>query len=137
MVAKRGPLRRKFEAHTWWVHNRQGTTPRLCFTYKREEWNTSMQEAAAQISDLVNGRKSKISYPLQEKYPIPAKWEPTYALANWYKTKKDSVGLHSDHLTRLGPCPVIASLSVGATRTFQMVQRRSGTAIGSASLGNA
>lgn len=42
------------------------------------------------------------------------------ALGNLYRSGKDSVSWHSDDEPELGPDPVIASLSLGATRRFLM-----------------
>lgn len=39
-------------------------------------------------------------------------------LLNYYRDHRDSMGFHSDDEKELGPTPVIASLSLGATRTF-------------------
>jgi alkylated DNA repair dioxygenase AlkB len=39
-------------------------------------------------------------------------------LLNYYRDGKDSMGMHSDDEPELGPQPAIASLSLGATRTF-------------------
>jgi alkylated DNA repair dioxygenase AlkB len=41
-------------------------------------------------------------------------------LVNYYRGERDSVAMHSDDEKELGPEPVIASLSVGETRTFVM-----------------
>lgn len=41
-------------------------------------------------------------------------------LCNLYRDEKDSVDWHSDDEPSLGSSPVIASLSFGATRTFEM-----------------
>ena len=41
-------------------------------------------------------------------------------LLNWYRDGSDSVGWHSDDEPELGVNPVIASLSLGATRLFRM-----------------
>ena len=41
-------------------------------------------------------------------------------LLNLYRNEEDSVGWHSDAEPELGPCPVIASLSLGETRTFRL-----------------
>lgn len=41
-------------------------------------------------------------------------------LLNYYRDGQDSIGMHADDETQLGPEPVIASLSLGATRTFKM-----------------
>jgi len=39
-------------------------------------------------------------------------------LANWYRSGQDSMGFHADNERELGAEPVIASLSLGATRRF-------------------
>ncbi len=41
-------------------------------------------------------------------------------LLNLYRDGKDYMGFHSDDEKELGPDPVIASLSLGAVRTFQL-----------------
>ncbi len=45
-------------------------------------------------------------------------------LCNLYRDGKDSVGWHSDDERELGPDPVVASLSFGATRKFVLSQRK-------------
>jgi alkylated DNA repair dioxygenase AlkB len=47
-------------------------------------------------------------------------------LANLYRDGRDSMGWHSDDEPELGPAPVIASISLGATRRFVLKQRRDG-----------
>ena len=44
-------------------------------------------------------------------------------LANLYRNGSDSIGWHADNEPELGSKPVIASLSFGATRSFQMRRR--------------
>lgn len=54
----------------------------------------------------------------------------TSALLNLYRDHNDSVAWHADDEPELGPRPVIASLSLGASREFQMRHRdyrRNGT----------
>ena len=46
-------------------------------------------------------------------------------LLNYYRDGADSMGMHSDDEPELGPRPVIASLSYGATRTFILRHKRS------------
>ena len=41
-------------------------------------------------------------------------------LLNWYRDEQDSMGWHSDDEASLGTMPVIASLSLGATRVFKL-----------------
>jgi alkylated DNA repair dioxygenase AlkB len=45
-------------------------------------------------------------------------------LCNLYRNGQDSMGMHADAEPELGPRPFIASLSLGATRRFQMRHRK-------------
>ena len=45
-------------------------------------------------------------------------------LANLYRDGRDAMGWHSDDEPELGPAPVIASVSLGATRRFVLKHRR-------------
>ena len=45
------------------------------------------------------------------------------ALANLYRDGRDAMGWHADAEAELGPAPVIASLSLGATRRFALKAR--------------
>ncbi len=47
-------------------------------------------------------------------------------LINLYRNGRDSMGWHSDDEKTLGANPVIASLSLGGTRRFQLKHRREG-----------
>lgn len=47
-------------------------------------------------------------------------------LANRYRDGRDAMGWHSDDERELGPDPLIASLSLGATRRFLLKQRGGG-----------
>lgn len=46
-------------------------------------------------------------------------------LLNYYRNGQDSMGMHSDDEPELGPAPVIASLSFGATRGFVLRHKQS------------
>lgn len=48
-------------------------------------------------------------------------------LANQYRDGRDAMGWHSDDERELGPSPLIASLSLGATRRFVLRHRREPT----------
>jgi alkylated DNA repair dioxygenase AlkB len=47
-------------------------------------------------------------------------------LLNLYRDEQDSVAWHSDDEAELGPRPVIASLSLGAMRTFKLRHKQNG-----------
>ena len=46
-------------------------------------------------------------------------------LLNYYRSGRDSMGMHSDDEPELGPRPVIASVSFGETRSFILKHKRS------------
>jgi alkylated DNA repair dioxygenase AlkB len=50
-------------------------------------------------------------------------------LLNYYRDGHDRMGMHSDDEPELGPQPVIASLSYGATRTFILRHKVSGRTV--------
>ena len=60
--------------------------------------------------------RQKIEKTLQKQFNA--------VLLNRYRTGSDSMGWHSDNEPELGPEPVIASLSLGATRSFQLRHRQ-------------
>lgn len=47
-------------------------------------------------------------------------------LLNYYRDHRDSMGFHSDDEPELGPTPTIASVSLGATRTFVLKHKHRG-----------
>lgn len=47
-------------------------------------------------------------------------------LLNLYRNGQDSIGMHSDDESELGPEPVIASISLGASRKFHLRPRETG-----------
>ena len=51
------------------------------------------------------------------------------ALINFYRNGQDGVGWHSDNEACNGPEPTIASVSLGATRRFDMRHRKTGETI--------
>jgi alkylated DNA repair dioxygenase AlkB len=47
-----------------------------------------------------------------------------HVLLNRYRDGRDNMGLHADNEPELGPDPVVATLSLGATRRMTLVPRR-------------
>jgi alkylated DNA repair dioxygenase AlkB len=78
-------------------------------------------------------RYSKVSYePLPWPTPVAILRDRLNAefgaifnsvLVNFYRGGSDSMGWHSDDEPELGPMPLIASLSLGATRRFKFKRR--------------
>lgn len=80
--------------------------------------SSEMQEAASIVNQHVNSLACRVQHDLTPE--DRACWESSYVLCNMYMDGQEGVGPHADRLTMLGPRPVIASLSLGATRTFRM-----------------
>lgn len=59
---------------------------------------------------------------LKKKIEEVAGWQYNSVLLNFYRDGSDSVGLHADNEKELGKNPNIASVSLGATRTFTLVR---------------
>lgn len=61
---------------------------------------------------------------LREQVSLAAGEDFNSVLANLYRDGRDAMGWHSDDEPELGPRPVIASVSLGATRRFAFKHRR-------------
>ncbi|WP_228852221.1 alpha-ketoglutarate-dependent dioxygenase AlkB family protein [Aegicerativicinus sediminis] len=70
-------------------------------TLKTERWSLELEEIKKKIEE-------KIDYKFNS------------VLANLYRNGNDSNGWHADNEKSLGKNPVIASISLGAARTFKM-----------------
>ncbi|DBA76676.1 TPA: hypothetical protein ACH3X2_008712 [Trebouxia sp. C0005] len=77
-----------------------------------------LKEAASIVSDHVNRLARRVQSSLASSDRDG--WRCSYALCNMYQDGQEGVGPHADRLTTLGPRPIIASLSLGATRIFRI-----------------
>jgi hypothetical protein len=95
-----------------------------------------LRDAADRVTAAVNRR---ITSGGAAHLPLEAAdhdgWLPSYAVANCYANGDAGLGQHSDRTTRLGPLPIIASLSLGATRTFRLHRTQHLDLLGGASNG--
>lgn len=62
--------------------------------------------------------------PVRERLQLELNGGFNSVLANRYRSGRDAMGWHSDDEPELGPTPLIASLSLGATRRFALKGRR-------------
>jgi alkylated DNA repair dioxygenase AlkB len=66
---------------------------------------------------------TKVLHELRTRVSQVAGIELNSVLCNLYRDGRDSMGFHSDSEPELGPDPIIASLSLGATRRFCLRHR--------------
>lgn len=102
------------------IYNKTHLTPRLVawcadngvqYEYSgdnapRQDWTSALLTIKAQVETLCNARFNG-------------------ALLNYYRNGNDHMGWHSDDESSLGKQPVIASVSLGAQRTFQFKHKTS------------
>ncbi|PVG02855.1 hypothetical protein CPB86DRAFT_696550 [Serendipita vermifera] len=130
----------------WWLFDRLVESPHRTSFYAREigsnkeamkeeaqywyngrptpppnQFLPEMEEACEIIEKIVNEEIRKrplmpLEWPSTTEHP----WRANVAAANCYTGSKETVGFHSDQLTYLGPCPTIASLSLGTSRIFRL-----------------
>lgn len=110
-----------WETHTVRIFGRELPAPRRCcwmgepgavyrysaVDYRPHAWTPQVLALKAAIEATTGARYNSV-------------------LLNGYRDGKDSMGLHADDEPELGPEPVIASLSLGATRDF-VFRARQGT----------
>ena len=61
---------------------------------------------------------------LKEKVEKAAETDFNSLLLNYYRDGKDSIGWHSDNERELVPDPIVASLTLGATRDFELKHKK-------------
>jgi alkylated DNA repair dioxygenase AlkB len=87
--------------------------PRLEAYYSEKDYSYSGEKLSKnQITPILSELKNKVEKISNQDFNA--------ILANCYRNGNDSNGWHSDNEKELGLNPVIASLSFGATRKFQL-----------------
>jgi alkylated DNA repair dioxygenase AlkB len=108
-----------WEQHRLMLFGRERLTPRLCAWYgdpdARYAYSGKALEPLPWTAPLA---------ALRERLEVALGVRFNSVLANLYRNGADSMGWHSDDEASLGPQPVIASLSLGATRRFMLRHRR-------------
>ncbi|TFK42728.1 hypothetical protein BDQ12DRAFT_676712 [Crucibulum laeve] len=103
------------EAAQYWYNGRATETP--------ETFPPEMEDACKVVEEIVNEEMNKRRrFKLEWKNVVDGEksWRANVAASNCYEGTKESVGLHSDQLTYLGPYPTIASISLGTRRLFSL-----------------
>ena len=101
------------------MFGRRVAAPRLsvCFGEPGSAYRYSGVERLAQPwPEAVRDLARQVSTALQ--------WHTNFVLVNRYRSGQDHLGWHSDDERDLGPAPVVATVSIGAPRTFRMAARR-------------
>lgn len=97
---------------------RQVAQPRLTAWYADDP---AMKYSYSGVTQLVQPWTPEL-LELKKKIEAVAGWQYNSVLLNFYRDGSDSVGLHADNEKELGKNPNIASVSLGATRSFILVR---------------
>ncbi len=90
---------------TMWMYDRMVDVPRMVARYRIDELPKELEFAHARVAALLGASFSS-------------------AGLNLYRSGRDSVAWHNDHLAGMPPRPTIALLSLGATRKMQLRTKR-------------
>jgi alkylated DNA repair dioxygenase AlkB len=63
---------------------------------------------------------------LRDQIEAKTGYQYQVAIGNHYRSAQDSISFHADDERTLGPRPAIASISLGATRSFKMKRKEGG-----------
>lgn len=116
-----GALLAKLEARSDWTQGRirmfgrEIPEPRLTFF----EGDPGVRYTYAHRSLEGKGWTPELE-ALRERFARDFGIQTNTVLANLYRDGQDSMGWHRDHEPELGPDPLIVSLSLGATRDFDV-----------------
>jgi len=99
-------------------YGKQVAQPRLTAWYANDP---SMQYSYSGVTQVVQPWLPEL-LELKKKITAVSGAEYNSVLLNFYRDGTDSVGLHADNEKELGENPNIASISLGAVRTFQLVR---------------
>lgn len=105
-----------------WIFGKKVMQPRLTAMYGNPEIPYGYS-GIKMIPDSWTDLLEKIKQPVEKTVGI----EFTHVLLNYYRDGSDSMGWHRDNEKELGPNPVIASVSFGESRDFQLRHYKSKT----------
>lgn len=108
----------EWQQHRLKLFGRECLTPRLCAWYGDADARYGYSGQALEPlpwTDALAALQARLETALGIAF--------NSVLANLYRDGADSMGWHSDDEVSLGPQPVIASLSLGATRRFLLRHR--------------
>jgi alkylated DNA repair dioxygenase AlkB len=106
-----------WRADTVVVYGKRYLQPRLTAWYGEANYTYSgLTLQALPLTPLLEQLRAAVEHVTGQRY--------NSVLLNYYRGGADSMGMHSDDEPELGPRPVIASLSYGATRTFILRHKR-------------
>jgi len=107
-----------WRADTVVVYGKRYLQPRLSAWYGEASYTYSgLTLQPLPLTPLLEQLRAAVEQATDRRY--------NSVLLNYYRDGADSMGMHSDDEPELGPQPVIASLSYGATRTFILRHKRS------------
>ncbi|MEM9451152.1 MAG: alpha-ketoglutarate-dependent dioxygenase AlkB [Cyanobacteria bacterium P01_E01_bin.6] len=91
------------------------------YTYTYSGGKVSLTARLWDDAKFLHSLKTRVEQATGFKYQL--------VIGNHYRNGRDSIGFHDDGRPELGKCPAIASISLGAARTFKLRQKVKGSFI--------
>lgn len=85
---------------------------------KPTPFTDSLEEAAKFTEHFIN--EKVIPHSERLKWQRDEPWNSDYCVVNYYERLQNNLQWHSDRLSHIGPHNYVASVSLGATRTFRL-----------------
>lgn len=102
-----------------WPDNHYSLAGRTFSLPRKQTWHADPGIHYSYSNNLLQTRPwTALLSQLRQSIQTYLNCEFNSVLVNWYRNGDDYVGWHADDEAELGPTPLIASLSLGATRTF-------------------
>jgi alkylated DNA repair dioxygenase AlkB len=112
----------RWRADTVVVYGKRYLQPRLTAWYGEASYTYSgLTLQPLPLTPLLEQLRAAVEHVTGRRY--------NSVLLNYYRDGHDRMGMHADDEPELGPEPVIASLSYGATRTFILRHKASGRTV--------
>ncbi len=113
-----------FEQRTFKIFGKEIPNPRLEVFYGPKDLSYSYSNQRIEVLEM-----PEFIVRLKEEIEGSTSTKFNSCLINLYRNGKDSNGWHSDNEKELGPNPIIASVSLGAERKFQIRRKEKGSEI--------
>ncbi|HRH76498.1 MAG TPA: alpha-ketoglutarate-dependent dioxygenase AlkB [Cellvibrionaceae bacterium] len=102
-----------------WPDNHYSLAGRTFTLPRKQTWHADPGIHYSYSNNLLKTRPwTPLLTQLRHSIQTYLNFEFNSVLVNWYRNGEDYVGWHADDEAELGPNPLIASLSLGASRTF-------------------
>lgn len=124
-AAEAAELYQQLCAQQNWPDNHYTVAGRVFTLPRKQTWHADEGIVYSYSNNLLVTRPwSELLTSIRQQVEAAVNFQFNSVLVNWYRNGEDYVGWHADDEAELGPSPLIASLSLGAARTFSYKHKK-------------